>query len=217
MGLPLPPLPPLSLFFFFPRDSINPKTALPDIEPSPTDAQLSAVTKLITSELDPSHSSTPHPMLPALRDPSFTPLFAKELDRVSRSEPLAGGVDLSRYDPPTNPSPDSLHAAYTSNAYLADRITNLSLLSEYGKNAWLIHNADLERVLKALEEDLMAVRTETEVVNKARKAAQVGVETELKRLEERWKKGVGRVLEVEVAAEMVRREVLQKQRQGGGA
>lgn len=72
----------------------------------------------------------------------------------------------------------------------------------------------MEGILKRLEEELMAAKTEVEVVNKERKAAQTGVEAEMKRLEERWRKGVGRVLEVEVAAEAMRRQILEKRREG---
>lgn len=60
----------------------------------------------------------------------------------------------------------------------------------------------------------MVLKTECEVVNKERKGLQKDVEVELKTLEERWRKGIGRVLEVEVAAEKVRMEILEKRRQG---
>lgn len=60
----------------------------------------------------------------------------------------------------------------------------------------------------------MAVKTEVEVVNKERKAAQVGVKEEMGRLEERWRRGVGRALETELAAELVRREVVERRREG---
>lgn len=60
----------------------------------------------------------------------------------------------------------------------------------------------------------MSLRTEAEVVNKERKGMQVDVEEEMRRLEERWKRAVGRVLEVEVATEEVRRVGLERQRRG---
>jgi len=58
----------------------------------------------------------------------------------------------------------------------------------------------------------MNLKTDCEVTNKERKGAQKDVEAELKRLEDRWKKAVGRVLEVELASEGLRREILEKQR-----
>ncbi|TGZ84628.1 hypothetical protein EX30DRAFT_360649 [Ascodesmis nigricans] len=191
--------------------------SLPYIEPTPSASELGHINALIASELPPSHTTTPHPSLPVHPTPSFPPLFSTELTRVASSQPLTGGIDLTRYEPPSQPSEASLHAAYTSSTHLGTRLTNLSLLAEFGKNAWLIHNSDLEAVLKRLEEELMAAKTEVEVVNKARKGMQVGVEAEMRRLEERWRRGVGRVLEVEVAAERVRREVVERRRAGGGS
>ncbi|KAF8252814.1 hypothetical protein K440DRAFT_657980 [Wilcoxina mikolae CBS 423.85] len=194
--------------------------SLPYIESAPTASELTTITSLITAELSPDASTTLHPSLPEAYEPRFTPLFHSELDRVSRGEPFSGGVDLSRYEPPTAPedasSPSAwepvLQSAYVSSSHLSTRLTNLSLLSEFGKNAWLIHNSQLEEILKKLEEELMNLRTDCEVTNKERKGAQKDVEVELKRLEDRWKKAVGRVLEVELASEGLRREILEKQR-----
>jgi pre-mRNA-splicing factor SPF27 len=105
-----------------------------------------------------------------------------------------------------------LQSAYSSATHLSTRLTNLSLLSEFGKNAWLVHNAQLEDILKRLEEDLMYAKTERELVNKDRKGMQKDVEADMKRLQGRWKKSVGRVLEVEVATEALRREIVDRQR-----
>lgn len=135
---------------------------------------------------------------------------------------MTGGVDLSRYETPAAPEDTAdagawesvLGAAYAASAHLGNRLTNLSLLSEFGKNAWLIHNAQLEDLLKGMEEELMAYKTQCEVVNKERKAAQRNVEDEMRKTEDRWKRGVGRVLEVELASEGLRRQILEKQREG---
>ncbi|KAA8894901.1 hypothetical protein FN846DRAFT_912386 [Sphaerosporella brunnea] len=88
-----------------------------------------------------------------------------------------------------------LEAAYASLTHLGTRARSSA---PHGKNAWLVHNASLEALLKAHEEALMALRTQIELVNKARKAAQVAAALEVVRLEERWRKAVG-PLEVEVA------------------
>jgi len=154
---------------------------------------------------------SPHALLPPLARENFTPLIAQELERVAAGRPMEGGIDLERYDPAAS---SDLVAAYSSAVHLSTRLTNLSLLAEFGKNAWLLHNSQLEELLKKEEEKLMALRTEVEVCNKERKGAQVDVQGEMKRLEERWKKAVGRVLEVELATEGLRREILEKQRAG---
>lgn len=59
----------------------------------------------------------------------------------------------------------------------------------------------------------MMLKTECELVNKERKGLQKDVEPELRSLEEKWRKGIGRVLEVEVAAEKVRAEILNRRRE----
>jgi pre-mRNA-splicing factor SPF27 len=109
---------------------------------------------------------------------------------------------------------EALQKAYTSQSYLVGRTTNLALLEKYGKNAWLIGNAQLEDVLRGLEMELGERKAEVDGVVIERKNAQEAVGGEVKGLEEAWKRGVGRVLETEVAAEGVRREILERRREG---
>ncbi|KAL0634628.1 hypothetical protein Q9L58_006421 [Maublancomyces gigas] len=194
--------------------------SLPYIEPAPTPTELTRIAALITSELSSTHASELHPSLPPLPSPKFSPAIAEELSRVASGKPLTGGIDLSRYEPSQpadGSSPEeydhALASAYASSAHLQTRLTNLTLLNEFGKNAWLIHNAQLEQLLTALEEDLMLLKTECELVNKERKGLQKDVEPELRSLEEKWRRGIGRVLEVEVAAEKVRAEILSRRRE----
>ncbi len=90
----------------------------------------------------------------------------------------------------------------------------MALLEKYGKNAWLEGNRQLEDVLRALERELEERKAEIDGVVIERKRAQEEVGGEIKGLEETWKRGVGRVLETEVAAEGVRREILERRREG---
>ena len=53
-----------------------------------------------------------------------------------------------------------------------------------------------------------------EEVEMARRAQQDSAGAELNTLEETWKKGVGRVLETEVAAEGLKLQILEKRRAG---
>jgi len=69
-------------------------------------------------------------------------------------------------------------------------------------------------VLRDLEKELEAVKTDIDGVVIERKNAQEAVGAEIKGLEEGWKRGVGRVLETEVAAEQLRREILERRREG---
>ncbi|CAG8976309.1 hypothetical protein HYALB_00005715 [Hymenoscyphus albidus] len=196
--------------------------SLPYIDPEPTPTERAAAEALIAAELD--DTTPPHPSLPALLPSHFTPRIEQELLRHSRNEPL-NAIDLSRYEslsaPSSTKTPDSLHLwrtalqrARTSSTYLSSRRTNLALLEQYGKNAWLISNAQLEDILRGLERELAAVKGEMDGVVIERRGAQEGVGGEMSALEEGWRKGVGRVLETEVACEQVRREILERRRGG---
>jgi pre-mRNA-splicing factor SPF27 len=179
---------------------------------------------LIAAELATDASSTLHPLIPA--EPIFNPseLIEQELQRKAAGLPITGGIDLSRYEQPETPSEEndveawnhSLRMAYTSSTYLSGRKSNLMLLEELGKNAWLIGNSQLEAILRQLERELNELNAAAESVNKSRKAAQEVSRGEMIGLEETWKRGIGRILEVEVAVEETRRRILEKRRQQAG-
>lgn len=80
-----------------------------------------------------------------------------------------------------------------------------------GKNAWLVGNAQLEDLLRGVEKELVETRESAEAVNRERKGRQEAGRGEMEGLEEGWRRGVGRVVEVEVEVGRVegrRREVL---------
>lgn len=91
----------------------------------------------------------------------------------------------------------------------------MHLLDQFGRNSWLVGNSQVEDVLRSLERELADTKQKIDVVVVERKSAQEAVAGEVKGLEEAWRGGVGRVLETEVAAEGVRREVLGRRREGG--
>ncbi|KAI8629991.1 Pre-mRNA-splicing factor SPF27 [Xylariaceae sp. FL1651] len=197
--------------------------SLPYIDKEPTAAERSAAQSLIDAELSSSTptSTSPAP-LPPISGPNFTPLMQSELERVAAKTPLKA-IDLARYEaqeslPPSSAPADltpALARAYATNTYLQGRQTHLQLLDAYGKNAWLVGNWQTEAELAALERDLAATKKEIDVVNIQRRRLQDEVAGELKGLEETWKKGIGRVLETELAAEALRQQVLERQRGGG--
>ena len=203
--------------------------SLPYIDTEPTPSERAAAEALINAELPPPSAQETHPSLPDLPPHHLTPLIEAEHLRIESKIPLRG-IDSSRYEflepPTTTPHSDKQHPetlrlwrealakAYTSHVYVSDREINLHLLDEFGKNAWLISNSQLEDMLRALERELVERKTEIDLVVIERKNAQESVGGELKGLEEAWKRGVGRVLETEVAAEGLRREILERRRGG---
>ena len=147
-------------------------------------------------------------------------LAQNEIDRVSQGQPREGGIDISRYEAPNEPSTDAdaeqwretLRSAYISNAYLSGRQVNLALLEELGKNAWLMSNAQTDEILKTLDKELITIKDETENVNRQRRTMQENSKGEILGLEDNWKQGVGSLIEVQVATENLRKEVDQRRR-----
>jgi pre-mRNA-splicing factor SPF27 len=164
--------------------------------------------------------------------PAFSDFISREHARLD-DDPASklSGIDLKRYedlDAPENTNPTSdedrpellerwnkaLKQAYTSSEYVQGRLTQLGLLEKFGKNAWLVGNSQSEDVLKGIEAELVEIRKQLEETETLRRSQQDAVSGEIKTLEETWKKGVGRVLETEVAAEGLKQQILEKRRAG---
>ncbi|CAN9163788.1 hypothetical protein CC77DRAFT_1037637 [Alternaria alternata] len=180
-------------------------------------------------------TSDMHPaLIPAAAKytPTFSDFIAREHARLD-DHPTSklSGVDLKRYedlDAPENTTPTSdeerpellqrwnkaLKQAYTSSEYVQGRLTQLGLLEKFGKNAWLVGNSQLEDILKGIEAELADLRKQQEEAEMLRQSQQNNASGEIKTLEETWKKGVGRVLETEVAAEGLKLQILEKRRAG---
>ncbi len=195
-----------------------------DIDIDISEQERTQISRIIAAESSPDVTSTPHSSIPP--HPNFNPseLIQQELQRKAAGHPITGGIDLSRYEEPEGPSDDNnteawkrpLQKAYISSIYLSGRISNLSLLEELGKNAWLIGNSQLETILRQHEKELEGLKAATENVNKSRKAAQEGSRGEIMGLEETWKRGIGRIVEAEVAVEELRKQILDERRQQAG-
>lgn len=79
---------------------------------------------------------------------------------------------------------------------MTSRLQVLALLEKHGQNAWLVHNAELEEVLRGYEEELAKVREEVESVNGLRKFRQEGVGGVLEGGEREWRRGVEGLVKV---------------------
>lgn len=189
--------------------------SLPYIDVEPTADERAAALALIVAESD-AAATREHPSLPPAPIYNFSHLILSELDRVHEKIPLQA-IDLSRYESLersslTESETASWHSAlcstYVSQSYLKNRQHNLDLLDKYGKNAWLLGNSQLEDILKNLERELADKKAEIDKCVIQRIFAQKAVTSEIKGLEETWKRGVGAVLETEVAAEYLLEKIL---------
>ncbi|KAI9798721.1 MAG: hypothetical protein M1825_005003 [Sarcosagium campestre] len=195
--------------------------SLPYIDTDITQQDRDSVGKEIKSELPADHGTTLHPLIPNLQPSRLSDLLEREIARKAADEPLTGGIDTSRYEAletPASPTDidawrEALTRAYTSSTHLQTRLTNLSLLERFGKNAWLVGNSQLEDILRSLERELVAVKEQTDATNRERKRAQEDKRAEFDGLARDWRTRVGNIIEVEVAAEALRREILQKKRE----
>lgn len=196
-----------------------------DVDVEPSAAARQKAQQLINAELPQDHATTLHPSIPPAPESQFSPLIQQELSRKATGAPLTGGIDLTRYEAPEPPTHadgeapnleewrQTLQKAYVSSSHLTKRHENLALLEENGRNAWLIGNSQLEDILRGLEKELADTKEAAEEVNKQRKLVQEARQGELVSLEETWKRGVGAVLDVELAAEGMRMQILEHRRQ----
>ncbi|MCJ1410125.1 hypothetical protein MMC19_004210 [Ptychographa xylographoides] len=204
--------------------------SLPYIEADINPQTRSEIEGLIARELSEDHAGALHPLMPNFLSPKFSPLIAAEIERVAAKQPIRA-IDTSRYEAleaPASTDPTSnetnpqlldswrtvLQKAYTSSTHLSTRLHNLALLEQFGKNAWLIGNSQLEEILKKVDTELVEIRAMAEKVNLERQTVQEGVRGEMAGLDDGWRKGIGRLVEVQIAAEQVRREILEKRRAG---
>lgn len=121
-------------------------------------------------------------------------------------------IDLTRYELPTVP-PSSGGAAPTAAtlrqlqiaaAHLSMRLDSLRLLEQHGRNAWLVSNAMLERLLQDYEEEIARVKDRTEDVLRERKRLQEAARTQLEEGERAWKDAVEGLVRVGVATRKAR-------------
>ncbi|KAF2707687.1 hypothetical protein K504DRAFT_458168 [Pleomassaria siparia CBS 279.74] len=211
--------------------------SLPYIDTQPSPDAMANAYALIAADIKSAgiDMSQPHPaVIPAIS--SYTPQFSSSVEKEHarlQADPTSklSAIDLKRYEdleapPNTDPTSDesrpellaswndALIKAHTSSEYVQSRLTELGLLEKFGKNSWLVGNAQLEDQLKALEAELAAVKKEQEETEEIRRGQQESVGGELRTLEETWKTGVGRVLETEVAAEGLKQQILERRRAG---
>ena len=109
------------------------------------------------------------------------PLVAAELGRASKGQAMAP-LDMARYElrapEEARQSDPAAWAKSVENAqaqlqHQAARLVNLELLQKHGANAWLVHNYQLEAMVKAVQAEVDRLQKEMLELNVQRKATQV--------------------------------------------
>jgi pre-mRNA-splicing factor SPF27 len=149
------------------------------------------------------------------------------LDNYS-SNPIRG-IDTSKYAPPNaveGASVEDLIAAerqgrigeghmelryvdicYTSYFELTGRNENISVLSSYGPNAYLVRNYQLNSQLTELNSALAVLKEQVTEVNRKRRVFQEDTGVHLTKLEGRWQDLVGGTVQLEMACRAMDGEV----------
>ncbi|TFK41351.1 Pre-mRNA-splicing factor SPF27 [Crucibulum laeve] len=151
--------------------------------------------------------STLHPRVPPPVELfANNPLLKQELDRVETGQSFPT-LDTIRYQLPAPTSTpgtdkewqDAINNARAQLEHQRIRQTNLTLLQNYGPNAWRIHNYLLEETAKQAEKALEQLQELTVEVNRDRKNTQDRVGKQLTSLETRWTELISSVLQIEMA------------------
>jgi len=141
-------------------------------------------------------------------------LLEAEMARVGAGKPPTGGFDASRYalrhpQGPNEKDPKAWEEAIEQARLVLQhqhvRLTNLRLLEQFGPNAWLANNQGLQAMHQKLEEELRAVRSSIEELNRKRLEDQQAAGTKLHRAQTEWMELVQKNVQLEMACQELQR------------
>jgi len=135
-------------------------------------------------------------------------LLQAEMERVGASKPPVGGFDATRYalrrpqgaaekDPKA--WQEAVDQAQMVLQHQHARLANLRLLEQFGPNAWLANNQRLQSLQHQLDEELRAMRTQIEELNRTRLEEQQTAGVKLHRSQTEWAELVQKNMQLDVA------------------
>ncbi|CDS82113.1 uncharacterized protein SPSC_02933 [Sporisorium scitamineum] len=179
----------------------------------------SRVDALIAEEqasMTPIDLSTSARLPPAYEPFSSRPDLRAELERVASGQPSPHTLDTHRYtlpspaageDAPLSEWQAAVDSAHAQLGHMNVRLKNVELLKRYGSNAWRLSNFQQEQDIRLLSEQLEAVKSETNEINRLRQKDQTEAGSKLATLEKRWTELISRGLQLEVANITTQQEV----------
>lgn len=200
------------------------------LDPEPTPTEREAIERLIQAEITPGSSGTLHPSIRARLESAYDSsqhamkASLQNFAETGQARKSDEGIDSTRYEEVAAPTDrndpaawrDSIQAAYKLQSYLDGRTQNLEALDEYGKNAWLMGNFELENELRSLEKELKGAQKRVQEIDEERRVKQEGCAGEMEALGETWRGSLGRAIEAEVETEKLRKKILEVRRAKAG-
>ncbi|EFJ49955.1 hypothetical protein VOLCADRAFT_104101 [Volvox carteri f. nagariensis] len=155
--------------------------------------------------------------LPPVRAPQFDehPVLKTEYERVRSKQPMQP-LDTVRYrldPPPQNKRGDvnawrqALENAHSQLEHQHLRILNQELLLKHGDKSWRAQVQHDEATIKSLEQQLTAIKKETDQLNRERKLQQLAAGAELSKLERHYMAQVRKNWDIERACTRLEEEV----------
>ncbi|GLC36044.1 hypothetical protein PLESTB_000531900 [Pleodorina starrii] len=155
--------------------------------------------------------------LPPVRAPQFDehPVLKTEYERVRSKQPMQA-LDTVRYrldPPPQNKRGDvnawrqALENAHSQLEHQHLRILNQELLLKHGDKSWRAQVQLDEASVKSLEQQLAAIKKETDQLNRERKLQQHAAGSELSKLERQYMAQVRKNWDIERACDRLEEQV----------
>lgn len=129
----------------------------------------------------------------------------EQLERIQQSiSPSAIDTERYRMDDPSDPKDEKAWEVAIANAeaqlmHSDIRSTNLELLKKFGSNQWRLHNFQQEAFIRTFTQQGERIKSQSDNINRNRKAEQTQAGEELSRLNKRWAELLNRSLSVELA------------------
>jgi len=164
---------------------------------------------------EPKPPATLHPKAPPeINLFANNPLLAAEMIRVEKQEPL-NALDTSRYQVPAPLGKDATvedweKAVKNARAQMEHqglRASNVSLLQNYGANAWRVHNYLLEADAVLLEKQAEELKERVTDINRSRKNFQLKLGEQLTAQERKWTESISTILQLELANSALESEI----------
>jgi len=156
---------------------------------------------------------------PANYEAYETEILRAEFERVENRLPM-DLLSMKRYELPQPPvgkqtdiaawneCVDNSHAQLEHQAL---RIVNLELMSQYGADAWKMHNNSILRMVESAQKQLAELRKKIQEINWQRKNEQKTAGEKLKSLEESWVSLVSKNYEIEQACVELEQDIYKLQ------